>query len=218
MENWLGLLACGSLRRQGSARRTFGMVVDSQRWKCVEAVPAFRFGLDGVSAVRDHDVGRRGWLTTAEGVVGEVGERHLVMGGEIVLSHSLPGCLSLWALRGTRVRLGLHDERSSSGPRAQTLVVGVREGGSNVVTKLVARFGPAGVEHVIGPSLRVRTALSQRSGGPMTFGTERLQYVVHVGRHAQLADAHGEYVVHVDSRTAFDYVAYAVVDRSLWIG
>jgi hypothetical protein len=194
------------------------MVIDSQRWKCVEAVPAFLFSIDGVSAMRAREPAQRGWLTTAEGCVSEVRDHHLVLGGEVVLSHSLPGCVSLASLLGSRITLWLCEEPSTSGPRAQTLVITAREDESGAITRLVARFGPAGQEHAIGGTLRVRAALSQRPGGPMTFGTDRLQYVVHVGRHVRVSDERGEYVVHLESRTAFGYVAYAIVDRSLWAG
>lgn len=194
------------------------MVIDSQRWKCVEAVPAFVFGVDGVSAVRAREPSQRGWLTTAEGIVTEVRDRHLVLGGEVVLSHSLPACVSLAALRGMRIKLSLTDEPSSSGPRAQTLVLAARANERGAVTRLVARFGPAGQVHALGSTLRVHAALSQRSGGPMTFGTDSLQYIVHVGRHVRVSDERGEYVVHLEARTAINYVAYLIADRSLWVG
>lgn len=194
------------------------MVIDSQRWKCVEAVPAFLFSIDGLSAVRARDHAQRGWLTVAEGVVEEVRDHHVVLAGDVVLTHSLPGCVSLVPLVGSRIKLSLREEPSSSGPRAQTLVIAARDGQSGAVTRLIARFGPAGQEHALGSTLRVRAALSQRPGGPMMFGTDSLQYVVHVGRHVRVSDAHGEYVVHVESRTAFGYVAYAIVDRTLWQG
>jgi hypothetical protein len=194
------------------------MVIDSQRWKCVEAVPAFLFSIDGVSAVRARDAAQRGWLTLAEGVVTEVRDHHVVVGGEVVLTHSLPACVSLASLRGSRIKLSLREEPGPSGPRAQTLVIAAREDQSGAVTRLIARFGPAGQEHAIGRTMRVRAALSQRPGGPMMFGTDRLQYVVHVGRHVRVGDAGGEYVIHLESRTKFDYVAYVIAEASLWAG
>jgi hypothetical protein len=193
------------------------MVIDSQRWKCVEAVPAFAFSIDGVSAVRATEPARRVWLTTAEGVVSEVRDHHLVLGGEVVLTHSLPSCVSLSSLTGSRIKLSLTEEPSASGPRAQTLVIATRGDEPTAVTRLVARFGPAGHEHTIGSTLRVRAALSQRPGGPMTFGTNKLQYVVHVGRHVRVSDERGEYVVHLEARNALNYVAYLIADRGLWL-
>jgi hypothetical protein len=192
------------------------MVIDSQRWKCVEPVPAFLFSLDGVSAVRARDSAQQGWLTVAEGFVSEVRDHHVVVGGEVVLSHSLPACVSLAPLVGSRIRLSLHEEPSLGGPHAQTLVIASRQHDSGAITRLIARFGPAGQEHALGGTLRVRAALSQRPGGPMTFGTDSLQYVVSVGRHVRVSDERHEYVVHLESRTAHGYVAYAIVEHSLW--
>jgi len=48
-------------------------MLDSQRWKCVEAVPAIAFSIEGLSAVRAKRGSRRGWLTVAEGRVDEYG-------------------------------------------------------------------------------------------------------------------------------------------------
>jgi hypothetical protein len=198
------------------------MVVDSQqRWKCVEAVPAFLFKLEGVSAVRAPDASRRGWLTHAEGTVSEISDGSLVVGGDVTLTHTLPASISLSALDGACVQLSLSEEVSPSGPRAQTLVIAERRGARGVaIPRLVARYGPAGLLHGIGRGALVRAALSQRPGGPMTFGTDKLQYVVHVGQHVRAGggrgDEGGEFVMHFEARTKFDYVAYAIVDRALW--
>ena len=53
------------------------MVLDSQPWKCVEAVPAIAFSIDGLGAVRGREPARRGWLTIAEGLVDAVAEHHV---------------------------------------------------------------------------------------------------------------------------------------------
>lgn len=194
------------------------MVVDSQRWRCVEAVPAFRFHLEGTSAVRAADASRGGWLTYAEGIVSEASGETLVVGGDVTLVHTLPACITLRALEGKRLHLSLSDEVSPSGPRAQTLVISERQGATgHAVPRLVARYGRAGMIHAIGRGTLVRAALSQRPGGPMTFGTDKLQYVVHVGQHLRAAGpGGGEFVMHFEARTKFDYVAYAIVDRALW--
>lgn len=193
------------------------MFADSQqRWRCVEAVPALEFHIDGTSAVRAREPSQRGWLTVAEGLVTEVHDRELVVGGDVSVFHSLPACISLRPLLGTRVKVALSDEPSVSGPRAQTLVL-TQLGGRVARVSLVARYGSAGRVHSLGRSLELRTALSQRPGGPMTFGTARLQYVLHVGRHARVASPEGEHVIHFEARTAFDYVAYAIAERSLWV-
>jgi hypothetical protein len=187
--------------------------VDSQKWRCVEAVPPIAFSIDGLSAVRARSPQKRGWLTVAEGVVGEVfGGEHLVIGDDVTLAFALPERVKLEPLIGMHVRVALHDEVSATGPRPQTLVVTDAHGR----TLLVARYGPAGQVHAIG-SMRVRAALSQRYGGPLTFGTEALQYLVHVGEHVRMRGPDGDLVVCFTARTSFDYVAYAIVDTRLWI-
>jgi hypothetical protein len=188
------------------------MVLDSQRWRSVEAVPALLFSVDGPSAVRAPDAGGQSWLTMAEGRVERVDDHHLELDDDVALTFELPSRLDLRPLRGTRVRLALSDEVAATGPRAQTLSLAAPDGRP----LLVARFGPAGHSHTIGRS-RVRAALSQRPDGPMAFGTDRLQYVVQVGQHVHVHDGAGDLVVHFVARTAYDYVAYLIVERSLWI-
>jgi hypothetical protein len=187
------------------------MVADSQRWRCVEAVPALVFSVDGLGAVREREPA--GWVTIAEGVVEGVTEHCLTLDRDVSLAFVLPTGVSLQALRGERVRLSLYDEPCPRGPRAQTLRVADAEGR----LRLVARFGPAGQTHDIGGGMRLRAVLSQRTRGPMTFGTDRLQYLVQVGQHVRVGSPDGELVVHVAARTAIDYVAYVIADRTLWV-
>jgi hypothetical protein len=186
------------------------MVRDSQRWKCVEAVPAILFSVEGLSAVRGTRP-NRSWLTVAEGVVEDVGEHQLLLDGDVTLEFVLPARIDLQPLRGTRVKLALDDEPPAAGPRAQMLTVSDEAGHA----RLIARFGPAGRTHALG-SMRVRTALSQRPEGPMAFGTDKLQYVVHVGQHVRLREPSGEFVMHFVARTSFDYVAYVIAEAALW--
>ena len=186
-------------------------MVDSGQWRCVEAVPAIAFSIDGLGAVREREPATRGWLTEAQGCVQEVEPQALQLGPDALLTHALTAAVSLAVLRGTTVKAALHDELPARGPRVQTLRL---TGGGRLL--LVARFGPAGQTHALG-GLQLRTSLSQRPRGPMTFGTDRLQYVVHVGQHVRLGGRDGEYVVHVAARTAIDYVAYVIVERSLWV-
>ena len=188
------------------------MAADSQQWKCVEAVPPILFSIDGLSAVRARSPQKRGWLTVAEGIVDEVFGEHLVIGDDVTLAFALPERVNLQPLVGRHVHVALHDEVSTTGPRPQTLVVSDAPGRP----MLVARYGPAGQVHAVGP-MRVRAALSQRQGGPMTFGTEALQYLVHVGEHVRMRGPDGDLVVCFAARTAFDYVAYAIVDARLWV-
>lgn len=188
------------------------MARDSQQWRCVEAVPPILFSIDGLSAVRARSPQRRGWLTVAEGIVDEVLGDQLVIGADVTLGFSLPERVKLEPLSGTHVHVALHDEATATGPRAQTLVMSDARGHA----LLVARYGPAGHVHALG-SMRVRAALSQRHGGPMTFGTEVLQYLVQVGEHVRMRGPDGDLVVSFVARTAFDYVAYAIVDARLWL-
>jgi len=185
---------------------------DSQRWKCVEAVPAIAFSIDGLSAVRAKRGSRRGWLTVADGRVDEVGERQLVLEDGVRLVFALPSRLDLRPLRGTHVHLALDDEPAAGGPRAQTLSVADVAGRP----RFIGRFGPAGRMHALGVS-RVHTALSQRPDGPMAFGTDKLQHLVHVGEHVRVRELAHEYVVYFVARTAFDYAAYVIADRALWV-
>jgi hypothetical protein len=187
------------------------MAADSQQWRCVEAVPPIAFSIDGLSGVRARWPQKRGWLTVAEGVVDEVFAEHLVIGHGVTLAFALPERVNLEPLVGKNVHVALHDEVSATGPRPQTLVLSDAPG----YPLLLARYGPAGHVHAIGP-MRVRAALSQRHGGPLTFGTEALQYLVHVGEHVRMRGPHGELVVSYTARTAFDYVAYVIVDARLW--
>jgi hypothetical protein len=186
--------------------------VDSHKWRCVEAVPPIAFSIDGLSAVRAQSPQKRGWLTVADGAVDKVFPDYLVIGDDVTLSFALPERVKLEPLLGMHVRVALHDEVSATGPRPQTLVMTDARGH----TLIVARYGPAGQVHAIGP-MRVRAALSQRHRGPMTFGTEALQYLVQVGEHVRVRGPDSDLVVCFTARTAFDYVAYAIVDARLWV-
>jgi len=188
------------------------MVLDSQRWRCVEAIPPLLFSVEGLSAVRGREPGSRGWLSIAEGRVEAVGDHHVDLEGDVTLAYVVPPRVDLRPLRGAYVKLTLTDEPASAGPRAQVLTIADAAGRP----LLLARFGRAGQVHAIGKS-RVRTAVSQRPGGPMAFGTDKLQYVVHVGDHVRVREPVGEFVLHFVARTAYDYVAYVIVDETLWL-
>ena len=187
------------------------MVLDSQRWKCVESVPPLLFSVEGLTAVRGHEPGHRGWLTLAQGRVDDVGDHHVHLEDDVTLAYVVPSRIDLRPLRGAYVKLTLTDEPAPAGPRAQTLTIS-DEAGSPL---LLARFGPAGQTHAIGKS-RVRTTLSQRPRGPMAFGTEKLQYMVQIGDHVRVHEPVGEFIVHFAARTAFDYVAYVIAHKALW--
>jgi hypothetical protein len=187
------------------------MPVESQRWRCVEAVPALLFSVEGPGVVDAGRGPRLGRLTVAEGLVHEVDAHTLVLEGDVRLCFFLPERVDLTSLLGQHVKLALNDETSTAGPHPQTLSITDAAGRPLVV----ARFGPAGHVHTIGRS-RVRGSLSQRPDGPMVFGTDRLQYVVQVGQHVRVCDGSGDLVVCFVARTAYDYVAYVIVDRALW--
>jgi hypothetical protein len=189
------------------------MVLDSQRWRCVEAVPPILFSVEGLSAVRGRDPEKRGWLTVAEGEVDDVHNHHLVLEDDVRLAYVLPAAVDLRPLRGAYVKIALNDEPAGAGPRAQTLTIADESGHP----RLFARFGPAGHVCTVGSS-RVRASLSQRPNGPMTVGTDQLQYVVHVGEHVRMREPAGDFVVNFVARAAFDYVTYVVVERALWCG
>lgn len=187
------------------------MVLDSQRWKCVESVPPILFSVEGLSAVRGRDPDRRGWITVAEGTVEDVRNHHVVLEDDVRLAYVLPPRVDLRPLRGTYVKITLSDEPAASGPRAQTLTIADRHG----TPRLLARFGPSGRVCWMGRA-RVQAALSQRPDGPMTVGTDRIQYVVQVGEHVRMREPAGDFVVHFVARTAFDYVTYVVAEQALW--
>ncbi|HEX3343906.1 MAG TPA: hypothetical protein VHS09_05000 [Polyangiaceae bacterium] len=187
-------------------------MLDSQRWKCVEAVPPLLFSVEGPSALRGREPGRRGWLTIAQGRVEHVGVHHVELGGDVTLAYVVPSRVDLRPLEGALVKVTLADEPATAGPRAQTLSISDEAG----LPLLLARFGPAGQTHAIGKS-RVRTTLSQRPGGPMAFGTEKLQYMMQVGDHVRVREPVGEFVVHFVARTAFDHVAYVIAHEAMWL-
>jgi len=176
----------------------------------VEAVPPLLFRIEGVSAVRGRDLGRRGWLTLAEGWVGDVRARRVVLTDDVSLSYVVPPHIDLGPLRGAYVKVTLTDELTAAGRRAQMLTIADETGRP----LLLARFGQAGQVHALGRS-RVRIALSQRPGGPLVFGTEKLEYVVHVGEHVRVREPVGEFVVCFVARTMNDDVAYVIADRTL---
>ena len=191
-----------------------GAVLDSQPWKCVEAVPAILFALEGESSVRARRRSRRLSIHTAEGRVSslEKGRIFLTEGDAASLRFDLPERVDLAPLLGHRVHVTLRDEPLPLGPMGQLLTVADDLGR----VKMIAHFGTAdGEVHTLG-SMSVRVALSQRHNGPIVFGTTQLQCAVHVGEQVEISDANGRYVMHLVARTAAGYAAYVIVDRALW--
>jgi hypothetical protein len=188
------------------------MTTDTQPWQSVEAEAAIAFSIAGQTAVRARDPMRGSWMTLAEGFVASVGTRRLDLEDDTTLTYALPGAIDLSPLVGSHVRMMLRDEQGGVGRRAQTLTIS----GSDGRTRLVAHFGPGpGQVHTVG-KLRVRAALSQRPGGPMVFGTDKLQRVLKVGEMVWLNDGQRDFVMRFVARTACDCAAYVVAERRLW--
>jgi len=76
-----------------------------------------------------------------------------------------------------------------------------------------------GNAHQLG-KLAVYVALSQRPGGPMVFGTARLQSLVRVGDSVRVRDGEDIYVLHFHARPATaataNGAAYVIASEDLW--
>jgi hypothetical protein len=191
-------------------------MLDSASWRCVEAVPAIRFALEGRSSIRPRTAGRRTMIRAAEGRVLGIEEARLWLGegDDVALSYSLPASIDLAPLVGRRVRVAIRHEPLREGPNSQLLTIADEDG----PVRLIAHFGEAnGHVHAIGDT-HVRVALSLREGGPIAFGTEHLQCLVQVGEHVLLRDRDSAYVMEFIARSRAGYAAYAIVDRALWRG
>jgi hypothetical protein len=96
---------------------------------------------------------------------------------------------------------------------SQTLTV--TDSGSRLL--LVAHAGQTrGVTHTLG-KLHVYVALSQRTQGPMVFGTSRLQSIVRVGDHVRVRDGEEVFVLQFQSRCG-SAARYAIGVEELWQG
>jgi translation elongation factor EF-1beta len=185
-------------------------VLDSQPWRCVEAVPAIAFGLQGNTSVRS----RKTWISSAEGIVTSAKEGCLWIEDveEVALTYAVPESIDLSRLVGARVRATLTNTPIAGGPAGQLLTL------TDYIGRilLVGHYGPApGNTHSLGAT-QVRAALSQRHNGPIAFGTAELQCLVHVGEHVEVSDESGSWVMELVARTAVGYAAYVIVDRRLY--
>jgi hypothetical protein len=163
------------------------------------------------SSATSHAASSSGRLTAAAGRLAEVGPHHLELEGGFALRFELPRSVDLSSLVGSQIKLALRDEHAAGGPIAQTLVIS----DERAVPRLIARFGPAGSAHTVG-RWRVRATLSRRPNGPLAFGTDRLQYVMHVGDTVLVHDGSEEFFVSFVDRSPLDYVSYVIAERSVW--
>ena len=198
------------------------MVIDSQRWKCVEPVPAFSvLSLDGVSAVRArrrraawvaHD-GRGVRLRGARpprGARGR-GRAHALAAGLRVAQGRCSAPASSCRCGRSRPPAGRARRRSSSRRGRASLarwagaVSGraVRPRGSGAR----ARTHPA---RAGGAVAAARRSDDLRDGQP---AVRRVRGPPHTHNNSTTSR-----VVHLESRTAHGYVAYAIVEHSLWAG
>jgi hypothetical protein len=173
------------------------------------------YQLDGDAIPTSRSSSRRAWISTAEGIVARVaGDRVRIEGDSaITLRHSLPSVIDLCPLLGRRVRTTLVHVATCDGVITQTLTF---NGAEKPI--LIAHTGNVrGNAHALG-KLTVFVALSQRPGGPMVFGTSRLQSLVRAGDHVRVRDEDDDvYVMHFASRGQGE-ARYAIAEESLWRG
>jgi hypothetical protein len=173
------------------------------------------FHLDGDAMPASRTSSRRTWISTAEGLVGRVERGVIVIDGEpmVSLRHSITSSFDLAALVGTRVRVTLLHALNTESGLTQTLTVTGCDGSLIVL----GHSGEArAITHVLG-DLEVYVALSQRPGGPMVFGTTRLQSIVREGEHIRVRTDGGAYVMEFESRRGKD-ATYAIGVEDLWRG
>jgi hypothetical protein len=190
-------------------------LLDSQHWRVARATGTLPFHLDGDAIPASRTNLRRTWISTAEGVVTRVERQAIVIDGEpaVSLKHSITASFDLGALVGGRVRVTLLNVATHDSGLTQTLTV-TGEGGDLLV---LGHSGEAkAVSHTLG-DLDVYVALSQRPGGPMVFGTARLQSIVREGEHIRVRSANASYVMELESRRGRE-ATYAIGAEDLWRG
>jgi hypothetical protein len=176
------------------------------------------FQLDGDAIPTSRSTSRRSWVSTAEGIVERV-EGNVIRVGEMrsSLRHSIPSCFELGALLGRRVRTTLVHVAAIDSGLTQTLTMT----GSDGELLVVAHAGEVrSIAHALG-KLQVYVALSQRPGGPMVFGTARVQAIVREKEHVRVRDDDDEaYVMHFESREtrAGNAATYAIGREEFWRG
>ncbi len=189
-------------------------MLDSRHWKSAETAAALPFQLDGDAIPTSKSSSRRSWVSTAEGVIERV-ERGAIRIGDsrALLRHSIPASFEMSALLGRRVRVTLLHVVAVDSGLAQTLTVTGVDG----ELLLVAHAGEVrSIAHRLG-DLQVYVALSQRPGGPMVFGTARVQAIVREKDHLRVRDDDETYVLQFESR-AGNSATYAIGREELWRG
>ncbi len=175
------------------------------------------FQLDGDAIPTSRSTSRRSWVSTAEGIVERV-EGNLIRVGETraSLRHSIPACFDLSALLGRRVRATLLHVAAIDSGLTQTLNVT----GADGEMLIIAHSGEVrSIAHTLG-KLQVYVALSQRPGGPMVFGTARVQAIVRAKDHVRVRDEDETYVMHFESRESRsgNAATYAIGREEFWRG
>jgi hypothetical protein len=173
------------------------------------------FQLDGDAIPTSRTSSRRAWISTADGVIVRVSGGVVCIEGDTTVSlrHTLPAQLDLCALLGRRVRVTLVHVATIDGAMTQTLTIAGCDGNP----LLIAHDGTVrGNAHVLG-KLQVYVALSQRPGGPMVFGTSRVQSLVRAGDHVRVRSDDDVYVMCFHSRGQNE-ARYAIAEESLWRG
>jgi hypothetical protein len=188
--------------------------VESQSWRCVEAVAPIGFAFEASTEVRRRRERKETTIATAEGRVEAVDDDRIWLtdGDNVTVELTLPACVDLRPTLGERLRVTLRDDPSTTGPTGQLLTLSDESGR----TRMVAFYGRVeGNEHIVG-DMHVRVALSQRSGGPLVVGTSQQQCMLGAGEEIAVRDAHGDYVMHFVSRTSSGYAAYVLVEKAMW--
>jgi hypothetical protein len=190
-------------------------VLDSRHWKTPEPAATMPFQLDGDAVPTSRTSSRKTWISTAEGLLARASSQSAWIEGEetISLQHSLPSHFDLCALLGRRVRVTLMHVHAIDSGTTQTLTIAGHDGRPLVI----AHSGEVrGIAHRLG-GLQVYVALSQRPGGPMVFGTRRVQSLVRAGDHVRVRDEADVYVMHFQAREGAK-ATYAIAEESVWRG
>lgn len=192
-------------------------MLDSRNWREAHEAAKLPFHLDGDAVPATRTSSRRSWISTADGIVARTRQGELCIEGDegdvVSLKHSVSPSFELNMLLGRRVRVALLHVSSVEAGLTQTLTIS--DGEANPL--LIAHAGEArGLSHWLGSTL-VYVALSQRPGGPMVFGTSRVQSIVRPGDHIRVRDADETYVMEFESRKGSE-ASYAIGLDDMWRG